>query len=98
MNCKLPCRTVSSPIACYSYMNPFIVVIRYTKKGFDLEKQVSVLFPCARSPLIHVSKYSSCQYRRLLAPLSAHWCTAYIKNSLRLLFSLLNINRVLKDI
>ena len=25
-------------------MNPFISVIRYTKKGFDLEKQVSAVF------------------------------------------------------
>ena len=36
-------------------MEPFISIIRYTKKGFDLEKQVSVLFPFARYPLIHVS-------------------------------------------
>lgn len=79
-------------------MNPFISVIRYTKKGFDLEKQVSALFhvPALLSftsqNFLHAS-IVCCLHRYPLT-----WHIAYIKTRFTWTLFFLILNRNSKDV
>jgi len=66
-------------------MNPFISVIRYTKKGFDLEKQVSAashvpaLLSFMSQNFLHAR-----QHRKLLAPVAVQLAHCLHKNQILL--------------